>query len=169
MMEDVYNKLGFCDLNDWYQVTVRDFASFDGGSGLLKKYNNSLADALHTVYPNHTWDSRFFRPKKKSASKKRKVNKYWKKSSSIISFVMKAEERLNITSLEAWTRVSVQQLSAVGGGGLISYFPDILPMVYPDYCWRYITSVPKRSEQRWLAQCAKRCFKSLPPPMQLSI
>lgn len=48
--------------SDWYNVTKTELLSHGGGT-LIRKYNNSLMDALRAIYPQYHWKSyRFSKP-----------------------------------------------------------------------------------------------------------
>ena len=48
------NKMNFKDKSDWYSITIKKINNH-GGSGLLRKYNDSLQHALKSIYPNYEW------------------------------------------------------------------------------------------------------------------
>ena len=43
--------------NDWYRVSVKQIQN-EGGSGLLKLYDNNLKLFLNNIYPNVNWNSK---------------------------------------------------------------------------------------------------------------
>ena len=47
-------KMNFKNKFDWYLITEKEIRNY-GGSGLLWGYNNSLQQALKSIYPNYEW------------------------------------------------------------------------------------------------------------------
>ncbi len=52
-LDDIAKNLKITDTDGWYKVTTKVIQQQKGGSGLLSKYNGSLARLLVTVYPEY--------------------------------------------------------------------------------------------------------------------
>eukprot|EP01126_Amoeba_proteus_P039136 TRINITY_DN4111_c0_g2_i1.p1 TRINITY_DN4111_c0_g2~~TRINITY_DN4111_c0_g2_i1.p1 ORF type:complete len:658 (-),score=111.69 TRINITY_DN4111_c0_g2_i1:406-2217(-) len=79
----------------------------------------------------------------------------WKKPEQVRAFFESLHEQLHITSPNDWYRVSVIQISKLGGRGLIKRFGNLfqaLRSVYPQYDWdeTKFSLRGKKSAQRWL-------------------
>src|SRR5690349_12610595 len=53
--DEIGKKFGLKELQDWYSITGEDVKRMGIGRLLKKKYNNSLKEALLSVYPDHEW------------------------------------------------------------------------------------------------------------------
>ena len=60
-LERLSKELNFKKLNDWCFITNRLIIN-KGGSGLLKKYKNSVFCLISSVYSEHIWIQDCFRP-----------------------------------------------------------------------------------------------------------
>ena len=60
-MEWLGNKLGYTCMEDWYKITIKDFADNDGGGLLSHKYSTSCIKLVITVFPEYDWDLSKFR------------------------------------------------------------------------------------------------------------
>eukprot|EP01114_Cavostelium_apophysatum_P007915 TRINITY_DN20138_c0_g1_i1.p1 TRINITY_DN20138_c0_g1~~TRINITY_DN20138_c0_g1_i1.p1 ORF type:complete len:118 (-),score=13.44 TRINITY_DN20138_c0_g1_i1:123-476(-) len=58
-LDGVFDKLGYKRWENWYDVTRSDIVRF-GGRGLLRYYEQSVADAIIRVYPEHPWNVSLF-------------------------------------------------------------------------------------------------------------
>jgi hypothetical protein len=54
-LETIGKKLGVQHLDDWRNIS-RQQALDHGGSRLLRMYNDSLQNALESIYPQHPWN-----------------------------------------------------------------------------------------------------------------
>src|SRR5690242_14021272 len=52
--EKLFAKLGYKNMEDWYNLTEEDIQRH-GGTGFLTKYN-PLSNSLQNVYPQHNWN-----------------------------------------------------------------------------------------------------------------
>jgi len=71
-LNELGKQLGFNQMNDWYNITVKDIKE-NGGSGLLNKYGNSPSKLIMTIYSNHEWKQSNF--KNNPSKKRRKIAK----------------------------------------------------------------------------------------------
>src|ERR1700722_3211815 len=53
-LNELGKQLEFNQMNDWYNITVKDINE-NGGSGLLDKYGNSPSKLIMSIYSNHEW------------------------------------------------------------------------------------------------------------------
>src|SRR5690349_8425763 len=104
-------RLGYKDLDDWYNVTTRDIIRH-GGGGLLKGcYNGSVSQTMQGVYPEHNWMRWRFG---------RTPYIFWKKlkgdKTEITKLIDWIGQKLHVTHLDDWYRIplhQIQQLSSV--------------------------------------------------------
>eukprot|EP01121_Diplochlamys_sp_Union-15-3_P014659 TRINITY_DN4702_c0_g1_i2.p1 TRINITY_DN4702_c0_g1~~TRINITY_DN4702_c0_g1_i2.p1 ORF type:complete len:314 (-),score=59.44 TRINITY_DN4702_c0_g1_i2:174-1115(-) len=137
-------RMGIKSLEEWYRLKTSD-AHQAGGRGLFSHhYDNSLYKAMFDVYPEYRWEFWKFKkmPKKGIEYQNEKQN-----------LLTKIEEKLDVTCLEDWYRVSSEQLShfrafhfVVAKGGLF----NILQTVYPFFPWdRHKFSYKQRKSNQW--------------------
>ncbi len=56
-------RLGYKEMDDWYKLTSEEVKE-NGGGGLLNKCDNSLAQMVRSVYPDHSWETLRFGTKR---------------------------------------------------------------------------------------------------------
>lgn len=135
---------------DWKRVGVLQLRQL-GGAGLLKKYSGSVFAMLEDVYGKQQHADA-------ALSRARVTNGYWRDEGNVRAFVSKAETKLGIRDAQDWTRVSVAQLSSVGGGTLLNHMTlyDLLAIAYPDVEWRRLRGgEPKKSTQFQLIRAVR--------------
>mmetsp|Transcript_3386 Transcript_3386/g.4649 ORF Transcript_3386/g.4649 Transcript_3386/m.4649 type:complete len:383 (+) Transcript_3386:107-1255(+) len=162
--------LGVKHLDDWYPLAKQVYLQQNGGSGLLRIFNNSTYRALKEAYPEHNWV-----PWKFST-----LPQQWTSDvndSALITFI---SEKLHVSTLQDWYRVSDKQLRQLKvwyivkkKGGLEA----ILKNLYPHVKWEAskFKSAGKKSAQRWLLLTLQKIFAQeevfedyLHPDLQLS-
>jgi hypothetical protein len=128
-------------------------------TSVLNYYGGSLASALRSIYPEHTWEDWKFN---------RAPSHYWENVDieSLRSFVDDLAVKLGITDVKSpteWSQISFRQLQAAGAshialkyGGLI----NVLTKVYPDVDWTVanFSNRGKRSTQRLLRLALEQIF-----------
>jgi hypothetical protein len=109
--DEIGTILGVKSLEDWYSIPTRKVIAIKGSSGLLRIYNNSLSEALRTIYADHDWKSYLFNVTRHD------LHEDW---TQVENFVKDAEKRLRIKCNDDWLRVSQETLWRLGGGQLIA-------------------------------------------------
>jgi len=144
----------FTSLDDFYGVTTQDIIH-SGGRGLLNQHRNSLSQCLQAVYPHHLWKAWKF-PKCPTH--------YWKDVSKVAQCMSEVADKLEISCLEDWYRVSVRQVIHIAkAGSLVQYYKGIHPvlkLLYPSYPWdtQRFHRATKKSAQRYLLLQLKALF-----------
>jgi len=154
-LERVKKKLGYKCMDDWYNVTVHDINNNDGLS-LLKVYNNSPSKALVNAYPEHNWQLWRFKTQPRS---------YWdnmmKDNKEALRMMDWLGDKLTVTHLNDWYRVSMQQLQAwVSHINSSTTLVHLLRMCYPQHEWevQLFSKRDKRSSQRRVFHALQALF-----------
>ena len=88
---------------------------------------------------------------------------YLSNPSQLSQFVSELSEKLHITQLDDWYRVSKDQLFLVGASSVLQQFGSLgalLKEAYPHHSWdmQKFTSKNKRASQRWLKMILTKLF-----------
>jgi len=123
--------LGLRTLDDWYRVS-NHMVRIRGGSTLLSAYyRDSLADALRSVYPHHSWCPWRFSHVPRNT---------WKHTWSQRLFFDELSLKLSIRSPEDWYLAKVQDLESSGASGILQRYRHSLLMtlrvLYPEISWQ---------------------------------
>lgn len=97
------------DMTAWYSVRQSDFAKH-GGRGLLKRHGESPRVALMEIFPEHDWE-----PWRFSSNN---YEWFWRDANAIRAAIDKVEKSLGL-SPSRWATLTLEQLSALGLGGII--------------------------------------------------
>jgi hypothetical protein len=128
-LEGLAVELKLSSLEDWYRVTQPQVSRKI--PSLLKRYNNSLSQALQAVFPEHAWDeSRFMK----------KPNGFLRDQSNQRALLEAAGEKLGFTTLDAWYGVTKQQVKEAGLVSLLNnaYNGSLFAALranFPDHTW----------------------------------
>jgi hypothetical protein len=159
-LDDIATSLNVKELNDWYNVRLKDVLD-KGGKGLLAKYQMSLYKALSNIYPDHKWEQFHFHyvprgywmdVKNQKAFLERvakamniteyPVQFYWEISNRIccvtyINFDIKSFCLL--ISQKGWYSVQHNDiLKFKGGHAILKHYGSVkslLKAVYPEHSW----------------------------------
>ena len=124
----LFRKLGYKTMDDWYQVSTKDFKE-NHGRGLLKAFNGSPSLLVSTVYKSH-----HFLPFKFQ----RAPYGLGEDIEELRDLVKQWEAELNLKSLDDWYRVSSQNLRDIGAAFLIKREGNLVTVLrkcYPDHRW----------------------------------
>jgi len=143
-LEYCKTQLDINKMEDWYKISRRQIKEL-GGKGLFSVYEN-LGKALSFAYPQEKWVmGRFIQC----------AHNVWRDQKNVRDFFDFCEKELYIECKEDWYRVSLVQISILGG--VARYFGGLgkaLKIAYPDYPWnlsRFLSSEKGRKiSQRWL-------------------
>lgn len=129
LLETIAKLLHVVTLDDWYSISKEDMYT-NGGRELLQFfYEDSNIKALQSIYPEHEWLLWKFKYISHSSLNSPEVR------SKMLDWLAKV---LNITKLEDWNRVSVEQLSKLKIHVRTSIeWEKILTQIYPDYIWNF--------------------------------
>jgi hypothetical protein len=101
-------------MTDWYSITVADFDSHGGRTMLRHYYNDSPADALLQIYPDHDWEPWRFSQAPKSCWSSPVIQRQF------LEALLKEETRDNPDF--SWAQLSAEQIRRKGGSGLLDRF-----------------------------------------------
>jgi hypothetical protein len=129
-------KLGITDdrgvthLERWYSIKRTDITQH-GGAGVLRKFENSLARALMTLYPAHDWEPWRFEMVPIS---------WWTNVSNQRRFFEAIRLKLGVETMEDWYGISGKAVQDLGANGLMPYhyrgsIVRALMTVYPEHEW----------------------------------
>lgn len=102
-------------MGDWYSVEVHDFDSHGGRNMLRRYYNDSPAEALMEIYPDHDWKPWNFKQAPKIC---------WQSLSLQKSFLETIQKEISASypSNFTWSAVTVDEVRRRGGGGLLDRY-----------------------------------------------
>lgn len=126
----VRDQEGNLHLDRWYKVTRSQVVKL-GGSGVLKRWDNSLAGALLAIYPGHDWAPWKF---------ENVPSNWWMNVANQRRFFEAIRIELGVRSMDDWYNVSGTAVQALGANGLMPnhYRGSIvraLLTVYPEHAW----------------------------------
>src|SRR3989442_1099115 len=98
-------RLGYKDMDDWYNVTQGDIFKH-GGRGLLSNFNGSPSKALQSVYPEHGWIIWRFNCV---------PNSYWENQENRKSFFDGLSRELGFKDMDGWCNVTLDVIYKNGG------------------------------------------------------
>jgi hypothetical protein len=104
---------------------------FAGGGLLVAQYQDSVQNAITTLYPDHEWLPWRFQSVQRA---------YWAKRENVESFFSWAAKQLNVTKLEDWYGVRPEKIRNLGAAGLLvgyhnNSFMSALQHVFPQHEW----------------------------------
>ena len=127
-------KLHFKSIEDWYDVTRRDFADNYGGALVNNYYAGSPTVLLKNRYPEFDWKIFKF---------KQTTKKFWANSKNTLDYLNWLYDELGFSSMDDWYGVTNHDYAANHGQGLMLYYSrenksisDIVVDHFPDYNWR---------------------------------
>eukprot|EP01128_Nolandella_sp_AFSM9_P008126 TRINITY_DN4682_c0_g1_i1.p1 TRINITY_DN4682_c0_g1~~TRINITY_DN4682_c0_g1_i1.p1 ORF type:complete len:585 (-),score=94.63 TRINITY_DN4682_c0_g1_i1:175-1866(-) len=152
-MDWLYKELSLSSLEDWYNVKLKDFISHHGRA-LLLLFNHSPYKLLSSVYSTVEWKAHLFHSLPQDV---------WRDEEAVRDFLEYASEQLLIEKPQDWYRVSLSQLSKLGGKQIIQKnggLSSLLPTHYPEYAWdlNKLKGV-RKTGQRWLCALVEIFFR----------
>lgn len=146
-LEDVARQCHFEAPEDWAGLTAERLAEM-GGAHLVRQCGGVL-EALQDAFPEHadSWDSLKCRPWVPA--------EYWRDATHVRRFLDSLKAKYRLVNQEDWQRLSVTQLRAAKGGGLLRQYTllEALQLAYPDESWDpaiFTGAAAKKSTQREL-------------------
>ena len=129
-MNSLSDKLDLKSLDDWKNRNWRDVLE-NGGGSLLCIYNKNLHLLLEKVYPIHQWNFK----------KDRKKKGYWTEKENHFLFFHQLFDKLQLTQLDDFKRISVQRYIDNGGKSLLLYYnfdtKRMLTLLFPNFPWDF--------------------------------
>ena len=127
-MDQLGNRLGFKEMDDWYGITAKQIHE-NGGVTLLNKYGRSPSKLVMAVYDNHQWQQSRFNTQ----------HGYWNNKDNQRDFMDQLGNRLGFKEMDAWYGITQKQLHENGGVTLLNKYggsPSKLVMaVYDNHQW----------------------------------
>jgi hypothetical protein len=122
-------KFNIQKLEDWYQISTKDFIK-NGGIGILTYYGGSLYLILKKIYPEYDWKPWLLNNTPRS---------FWNKKDSIPNYIKWLENQLNIKTLDDWYNISSKDISLYfEGSGLLKKYGGLKSFLlhyYPNHKW----------------------------------
>lgn len=118
LLDEIAERFGVREPEDWKRVTTRDVASVRGSAGMLKHYKGSLFKALVDLYPESHWDVTKCRPKTPSD--------HWKNVENRRRFMDNIAAEFGVRKAEDWQRVSRRAVQEAGGYRLLALYENSL-------------------------------------------
>lgn len=124
-------KLGYKNMDDWYNIKKGDIVKNQGGP-LLSKYDKSPSLALLVAYPDHEWIVEKFIQVPKG---------YWECQQNQKKFFDRLGKQLGYKRMEDWYQVKSADIVRHGGTGVLNhhYYKSpsaALLAIYPDHHWQ---------------------------------
>lgn len=121
---------GYFKYEDWYNVSTSVFDNNYGGGLLKSVYNGSAFLLLQDVYQEYRWFEWMF---------KHTPTGTWCNKTTVMRYMSWLGNRIGVTELDEWYKVSKQVFNDNYGSGLISKFNGsplaLLSYVYPEHKW----------------------------------
>jgi hypothetical protein len=118
-------------MEDWYKISSQMVHQNQGGALLKEYYQDSLAQALLKIYPEHNWQVWRF---------ERTPNGFWKDTSKVKEYVDWLAKQLHLEKMEDWYTVSNDLLRQYGGNNLLKIYggkAELLAAVFPEHKWNW--------------------------------
>jgi len=136
--------------DDWAKVTP-EHVTRAGGAVLLHMHGNSLQKAVAVAFPELGLPA-----------STRKPPGYWQERKNRRAFIEEVAEKLGITSAEDWSKVTLKQVAALGGRGMLQHYSNSLQRaledIYPGREWSDYDSAGKRRRGYWDDMANRRAF-----------
>jgi hypothetical protein len=104
-------RIGVENMQDWYKVQKAHFRENSGAGLLASHYNDSIRDALKTVYPEHEWFPWMFSHVSRG---------YFAKVDHQRAYMEWLAKKLNIVSMEQWYTVKQSDFAKFHGKALLA-------------------------------------------------
>jgi hypothetical protein len=110
-------------LNDWYNLTFKDYCKFNG-KGLLAIYQSSHIKTLCQVYNHTNWLPWKF---------ERLPDGFWKKEENIMSFLDWAGDELKLLELGDWFSITDSEIRVLGGAQILDFHRNMIELLITVY------------------------------------
>ena len=125
------NKLGYKEMEDWYNITANNIRDNYGGGLTRHYYYNSPIQFLKAVFPEYKWLEWKFKSTAKC---------FWKYEENHKIYANWLKNELGYKEMEDWYNITANNIRDNYGGGLLSSYYDNSPIrflksVFPEYEW----------------------------------
>lgn len=146
------NELSFESMDKWYDVE-KDAVKKPGGTTVIEThYQDSLINALTTIYPEYEWHLWRF---------KTVPQNFWHDVKNVREFFNWMYTKFELKSLDDWYGVSVKEVELYGGKYFLSIYGGMwqaLSIVYPHHKWNPKLFMNTRKTQQYLFKLVKILF-----------
>lgn len=154
--DDFAKQFGITNFTDWYRVDTLSISKH-GGSGLLRKFNNSLFELLKDVYPTHDWKAWDFPYVPEG---------FWADTNNQIQYFQHLAQKLRIKDWTDWYNVTYDDIWKNRGAGLINWHYNgsllkALSKLFPEYSWDLHGPVSKQKTQTRIFEFTKEFFPNV--------
>ena len=134
-MEKIYKKLKLNSLDDWLEISKKEFIK-KGGNLLLKIYKGNFIKLLQKIYPNFAWHFSFNHLLKFFRYDKEKLLKIQKEFMDYLFIKFK------LKSIDDWVKLNLKdKIIKNGGKRLFSYYKNdfsiLLQSIYPFFPFNF--------------------------------
>jgi len=120
-------KLGYTEIEDWYQLKLDDIVKNDGG-GLVKHYDESPIKFVMSIFPKKNWLVWKFIQVYRG---------FWKDGKK--KYAIWLGKKLGYTKPEDWYQVTIQHFRENYGGTLVKHYggslSKLVPAMFPKHDW----------------------------------
>ena len=148
-MENLFEKFELKSLDDWLKISRKKIISNEGYYLLKKKYNNDKQKLLSSIYPDHPWQFNKINNidliidenscnKYDNYEKNNSINNYYSDFNNQKKLIDKIFIKLNLNSIDDWTRISRREIIENGGRILFRIYKTkekLFKTMYPNYQW----------------------------------
>jgi hypothetical protein len=131
MLDDIGKQLGFKELKDWYNITVKQILE-KGGKPLLEKYGRSPSRVIISIYDQYAWNEYNFA---------KKTQRYWHLMGNQRNFMDNLKTKLHFTTMEDWYNINKKDIIEAEGAGLLMKYGDspakLVQSVYSEFNWEH--------------------------------
>jgi len=150
-LEELGAKLGYKEMDDWYQLSNRELAMHGGGGGLNSRFNGSPLQMLRYFYPENDWLEFRFSMAPKG---------YWDLHENLVQYMDWLGSVLGFTEMNDWYEVMTDDFNRNHGSAPLTYLsPSKAVMTaYPDYDWEEERFFDGKKNQKRLFQFVKEIY-----------
>ncbi|MBI2757063.1 MAG: hypothetical protein HYX49_00115 [Chloroflexi bacterium] len=129
-LKNLFNLLGYTNLDNWYKSRHEDFTN-SGGSGLIKYYGGSHIKAIIENYPEYNWlEWKFIST----------PQKFWSNHDNRKKYMIWLGEQLSFSKFEDWYKISTVDFEINYGNGMLHACFGGSPSravteTFPEYQW----------------------------------
>ncbi|GAK60958.1 hypothetical protein U27_00856 [Candidatus Vecturithrix granuli] len=152
-MQWLGKQLGYKTLDDWYNITQKDFELHNGSGFLTHFYRSSPSAAVMKCFPENDWKEWLFASAPKN---------FWKSPDNRLRYMQWLGKQLNFRKYEDWYEITQKLFESHNGGGFLDYFhasPSAAVIAtFPEYKWQPERFAYGKKQQKQLYRIIKKIF-----------
>ena len=152
-LDELAEKLGFTELDDWYQLSNRELAMHGGGGSLYRRFNGSILQMMRHFYPEHDWFEFRFSMAPKG---------YWDLHENLVEYMDWLGSKLGFKEMDDWYEVTVEDFNRNHGAAPLKMTgtspSKIVIIAYPDYDWKEERFFDGKKNQKRLFRIVKEIY-----------